>query len=71
MAYMYIITSLSMLEISEVCFNDLQIRMALSGVSGLQQPVDIRMIRDHHTSTSRGFCFLEFATGEVSCVIIS
>ena len=43
-----------------------QIRGALARLEGLQQPVDVRIIRDHVTSASRGFCFLEFATGEVS-----
>ena len=43
----------------------LQIRGALGSLEGLQQPVDVRVIRDHVTSASRGFCFLEFSTGEV------
>ena len=45
-----------------------QIRGALASLEGLQQPVDVRIIRDHITSASRGFCFLEFSSGEVGLV---
>jgi RNA-binding protein 5/10 len=50
--------------------NENSIRVALSGVNGLQQPRDVRVIRDHITSTSRGFCFLEFTTAEVASAVL-
>ena len=40
--------------------------MAVSGLRCSQQPRDVRLIRDHITNTSRGFCFLEFNTTEVT-----
>jgi hypothetical protein len=47
-----------------------QIRGALASLEGLQQPVDVRIIRDHVTSASRGFCFLEFSTGEITSMAL-
>jgi RNA-binding protein 5/10 len=46
------------------------IRGALASLEGLQQPVDVRIIRDHVTSASRGFCFLEFSTGEITSMAL-
>ncbi|CAI8016755.1 RNA-binding protein 5-A [Geodia barretti] len=46
------------------------IRGALASLEGLQQPVDVRIIRDHITSASRGFCFLEFSSGEITSMAL-
>lgn len=50
--------------------NESSIRLALSSQTGLQQPRDVRVIRDHVTNTSRGFCFLEFSTAEEASTVL-
>ena len=39
--------------------------MAISGLDSPYHARDVRLIRDHVTNTSRGFCFVEFNTSEV------
>ena len=63
--YMYIYVCSQCMYMFCCYVHSMQIRAALLNLKGLQQPRDVRVIREHVTNTSRGFCFLEFTTAEV------
>ena len=50
---------------SPFCGDSLQVRQAVSNVCALSLK-DIRLIKDKVTNTSRGFCFVELNSIEVS-----